>query len=58
MNTRPYTHVVLGALCIGTIIGLLVSSAYINRWEHKHDYPFGRMCNSVFTLWEDACPTK
>jgi hypothetical protein len=39
-----------------TVVVLTTLVPLINGWEHDHNYPYGRMCNSVFTGWSDTCP--
>ena len=35
---------------------LIVGLPEINAWEKNAGYPYGKMCNSVFTLYQDTCP--
>lgn len=30
----------------------------IARWERANGFPFGQMCNSVFTGFVDTCPHR
>jgi len=34
---------------------MAVSGTLISQWERSHDYPFGQMCNSVFTGYVNTC---
>jgi hypothetical protein len=43
----------LSLLTIGC--SLIVMAPHINAWEKANGYPFGQMCNSVFTLYVDTC---
>lgn len=43
-------------LVIAITLSLIPASFEISRWEQHHKFPFGKMCNSIFTLWEDTCP--
>lgn len=45
---------VMIALTIGALVGLMNVSR-IHAWEQANGYPFGKMCNSVFTLYVDTC---
>ena len=43
-----------------SILTLVVSTAIVAAvnmptWERAHGYPFGQMCNSVFTGYVDTC---
>ncbi len=35
---------------------LLGAQPAINAWERSRGYPYGRMCDSIFTGFEDTCP--
>lgn len=39
------------------VFSLLVLTAIgaIHKWERDNDYPFGHMCYSIFTLYENTC---
>lgn len=39
-----------------TIGSLIFTYPNIRRWEKSHNYPFGQMCYSVFTMWVNTCP--
>jgi hypothetical protein len=36
-------------------IGLFFASVHVNAWEKANDYPYGKMCNSIFTGYVDTC---
>lgn len=33
----------------------LANSHRIHAWEKQAGYPYGRMCNSIFTAYVDTC---
>jgi hypothetical protein len=35
-----------------------VGLKHVREWEAKHNYPYGRMCNSFFTGYADTCPSR
>lgn len=35
---------------------LLLSRNHTHEWERNAGYPFGQMCNSIFTGYADTCP--
>lgn len=42
-------------------VGTMIAAAALgypnlSRWEKAHKFPFGQMCNSIFTGWVDTCP--
>ena len=39
-----------------TILTLFNIAGEINHWERRHSYPYGKMCNSVFSGGVDTCP--
>lgn len=41
---------------LGLIVALFATLPAIHRWEREAGYPYGKMCNSVFTLYVDTCP--
>jgi hypothetical protein len=48
-----------------TFVGLLValtvtvlSGMALSQWERENGYPFGQMCNSIFTGYANTCPAK
>jgi len=41
---------------LGAIVVMWIAGARIGQWERAHGYPFGQMCNSVFTGWVNTCP--
>ncbi len=45
----------IATLAITTVI-LFSFIPLINQWERDHNYPYGQMCNSIFTGWVDTCP--
>ena len=51
-GVRKMSKAVLAAI---GLIALLAASAQIGQWEKANGYPFGQMCNSVFTGWVDTC---
>jgi heme/copper-type cytochrome/quinol oxidase subunit 3 len=46
---------IVGLIAITWAIGLLFAAPQIHAWEKANGYPFGHMCNSVFTLYADTC---
>lgn len=45
--------IITGAfVLIGFGIGMLPT---VNDWEKGHHYPYGRMCHSILTLYQDTC---
>lgn len=45
---------IIGAL-VATAVVALTHMHDIHAWEKANSYPFGKMCNSVFTLYVDTC---
>jgi hypothetical protein len=39
-------------LCLAVLVAALPT---IHAWERDNDYPFGKMCHSVFTGFVDTC---
>lgn len=50
---------VLTALAYGAVLaftlGLIPATFAIDKWERQNGYPYGKMCNSIFTLNKDTC---
>lgn len=42
---------VLGSAAVMPVYGI----KHINAWEKAHGYPYGKMCNSIFTWYKDTC---
>jgi hypothetical protein len=38
------------------VTSLFALSPAISAWERRNGYPYGRMCDSIFTGFEDTCP--
>jgi hypothetical protein len=38
------------------VVGLLYVVPAVNAWELANNYPYGKMCNSIFTANVDTCP--
>jgi hypothetical protein len=53
-NTDRVTALVVGLVVIGLAV-LAASLPTIHAWEKAHGYPYGKMCNSVFTGYVDTC---
>lgn len=47
------------ALIIGTVIGTLITALVnvprIHAWERANGYPYGHMCDSIFTGFVNTC---
>lgn len=48
------TAVVLLSLLVLTTWGFAMIPS-INKWEREAGYPYGKMCNSVFTGYVNTC---
>lgn len=35
--------------------GGLANVHHVNAWEKANGYPYGKMCNSIFTAYVDTC---
>ena len=46
---------VLLSLAMVSLVGLSVAVPRINAWEKANAYPYGKMCNSIFTGYADTC---
>lgn len=65
-QTMNYLTLPLAAVMFWLSIIVLIFSAFppinlvgsIHKWEQANDFPYGRMCNSIFTLYEDTCPKQ
>lgn len=53
MREYAVIYVCLMAICLA-ICGL-ISVPSIHAWERQAGYPYGKMCNSVFTGYVDTC---
>lgn len=40
----------------GAIMSLTHGVPAIDAWEKANGYPYGKMCNSIFTGYVDTCP--
>lgn len=45
------------ACVLSALVLLLASTPRIQAWERANGYPYGRMCQSIFTAYVDTCPT-
>lgn len=53
------TTAMLWILVIVEIVGfVLILSPQVNQWERANGYPYGQMCNSIFTGYINTCPTR
>ena len=50
-----YAISVLSLIVAGLLAFLLFALPAVNAWERNAGYPYGQMCNSVFTLYVDTC---
>ena len=50
MKLALNTIAILGAFAV-----MIIAGDKIGQWEQANGYPFGQMCNSVFTGWVDTC---
>jgi len=48
------TLIVVTSLLVCTV-ALFVASVNVNAWEKANAYPYGKMCNSIFTGYVDTC---
>jgi hypothetical protein len=46
---------VVSIILIGIIGNVVGPNSFLNQWEKHNVYPFGRMCNSIFTGYVDTC---
>ena len=37
------------------IVGGWILAVEINHWEKANAFPYGKMCQSVFTGWQNTC---
>lgn len=57
LNSKPL--IVSLSLAVIVTSALLVGfSGVVHKWERENGYPFGYMCHSVFTLYENTCDLK
>lgn len=56
--SRKGLAMILAATALMSGLLLLTASGAIHKWERDNAYPFGKMCNSIFTLYEDTCNMK
>jgi hypothetical protein len=52
------TKIATIALCLlptAAILTLIYIVPTVNRWEREANYPYGKMCRSVFTAFVDTC---
>ncbi len=56
MSRLDWVIVLATSYCLA-IAMLVVGVPQINAWEKAHAYPYGQMCNSVFTGYQDTCPS-
>ncbi len=52
------SDMVLGILaaCALMLVCIVAAIGPIHQWERANNYPYGKVCNSVFTGWQDTCP--
>ena len=48
---------IVTASLLCAVMALFVLSANVKAWEKANDYPYGKMCNSIFTGYVDTCRT-
>jgi hypothetical protein len=53
-NTDRVMGLVAGLVVVGLAV-LAASLPSIHAWEKARGYPYGKMCNSVFTGYVDTC---
>lgn len=62
MRTRRQSWLLtsFAGLCCAFVAGMLILTATgrIHKWERDNDYPFGHMCYSIFTLYENTCDLR
>lgn len=49
------TKIVVAALLLATSVAMIPLGFAVSDWERANGYPYGKMCNSVFTLYVDTC---
>jgi hypothetical protein len=42
-------------LLVCTLAVLFTAIPHIHAWEKANAYPYGKMCNSIFTAYVDTC---
>lgn len=58
LNSKPLIATLSLAVVVASAFLLLSGPQRISQWEKSHDYPFGRMCHSIFTLYENTCDLR
>jgi hypothetical protein len=48
----------IALLALGAAVLAALSGPAVSAWEKANGFPFGRMCNSVFTGFVDTCPVQ
>lgn len=56
MLKRNLPELILTAFTVAVLAALIVLTPTATQWEKANGYPFGRMCYSLFTGWQDTCP--
>lgn len=51
-------ELILAVFTASMLFFILILAPASTQWEKAHGYPFGRMCNSMFTGWADTCPAS
>lgn len=51
---RTITFLFPSLLFLG-LFGAVSILPKVHSWEQKNHYPYGKMCDSVFTMYKDTC---
>lgn len=60
MKSPSWKVTSLAGVCFAFVMAMLVMTATgrVHKWERDNNYPFGHMCHSIFTLYEDTCSLR